>query len=101
MTIITQKTAFYVDQIEQLPCHFCFELQVRFVFGKDAQRHANKGAQQMRNTTWVLARVHAIQLFLALFRHIKMFIRVNINFTSLNLSNNWLKEEDPVALGLN
>ena len=47
MTIITQKTAFYVGRIEQLPCHFCFESQGCFVFGNDAQRHANKSAQQM------------------------------------------------------
>ena len=47
MTIITQKTAFYVGHIEQLPRHFCFKSQGCFVFGNDAQRHANKGAQQM------------------------------------------------------
>ena len=47
MTIITQKTAFYVGHIEQLPRHFCFESQGCFVFGNDALRHANKGAQQM------------------------------------------------------
>ena len=28
----------------------------------------------------VLGRVHGIQLFLALFRHMKMLIRMNINF---------------------
>ena len=32
--------------------------------------------------------------FLALLHHIEMLIRMNINF--LNLSNNWLKEQDPV-----
>ena len=47
MTIITQKTAFYVGHIEQLPRHLCFKSQGCSVFGNDAQRHANKGAQQM------------------------------------------------------
>ena len=47
MTIITQKTAFYVGHVEQLPRHFFFESQGCFVFGNDAQRDANKGAQQM------------------------------------------------------
>ena len=47
MTIITQKTAFYAGHIEQLPRHFCFESQGCFVVGNEAQRHANKGAQQM------------------------------------------------------
>ena len=47
MTIITQKTAFYVGHIEQLPGHFCFESQGCFVFGNDAQRRANKVALQM------------------------------------------------------
>ena len=50
MTIITQKTAFYVGLIEQLPRHFYFGSQGCFVFGNDAQRHANKGAQQMADT---------------------------------------------------
>ena len=35
MTLITQKTAFYVGHIEQLPRHFCFESQGCFVFGND------------------------------------------------------------------
>ena len=52
MTIITQKTAFYVGHIEQLPRHFCFESQGCFVFGNDAQRHANKGVQQIANTAY-------------------------------------------------
>ena len=47
MTIITQKTAFYVGHIEQLPRYFCFVSQGCFVFGNDAQGHASKGAQQM------------------------------------------------------
>ena len=47
MSIITQKTVFYVCHIEQLPRHFCFESQGCFVFGNDAQRHANKGTQQI------------------------------------------------------
>ena len=46
MTLITQKTAFYVGHIEQLRRHFYFESEGCFVFGNDAQRHANKGAQQ-------------------------------------------------------
>ena len=48
MTIITQKTVFYVGHIEQVPLHFCFVSQGCFVFGNDAQRHANKGAQRGR-----------------------------------------------------
>ena len=47
MTIITQKTAFYVGHIEQLPRHFSFESQGCFVFGNDAQHHANKGGARM------------------------------------------------------
>ena len=46
MTIITQKTVFYVGHIEQLPRHFCFKSQVCFVFGNDAQCHAR------RNIVW-------------------------------------------------
>ena len=46
MTIITQKTVFYVGHIEHLPRHFCIQWQGCFVFGNEAQRHANKGAQQ-------------------------------------------------------
>ena len=47
MTIITQKTVFYVGHIEHLPCHFCFESQDCFVFGNDALRQANKGTQKI------------------------------------------------------
>ena len=46
MTIITQKTAFYVGHIEQLPRHFCLESQNCFLFGNDEQHYANKGAEQ-------------------------------------------------------
>ena len=47
MTIITQKTVFYVGHTEHLPRHFCFESQGCFVFGNDVQHHANKGTQQI------------------------------------------------------
>ena len=46
MTIITQKTVFYIGRIEHLPRHFCFEPQDCFVFGNDAQHMANKGTHQ-------------------------------------------------------
>ena len=36
-----------VGHIEHLPRHFCFESQGCFVFGNDAQRHANKDTQQI------------------------------------------------------
>ena len=60
MTIITQKTAFYVGHIEQLPRHFCFESEGCFVFGNDAQRHTNKGAH---STTDCGTLPHAIGWF--------------------------------------
>ena len=47
MTITTQKTVLYVGHIEHLPRHFCFESQGCFVSGNNAQRHANKGIQQI------------------------------------------------------
>ena len=46
MTIIAQKTVFYVGHITP----FCFESQGCFVFGNEAQGHANKGTQHIGGT---------------------------------------------------
>ena len=48
----------------------------------------------LRSLPQVPGRVRAIQLFLALFRHMEMLI--HMNQTSSNLSNNFLKEQDSV-----
>ena len=63
MTIITQKTAFYVGHIELLPRHFCFESQGCFVFGNGAQCHANKGAQNIAEHRMPHLQMHNVSHF--------------------------------------
>ena len=47
-------------------------------------------------TQWVPARVHAIQLFFGIVSPHGNVDSHECTYISLNLSNNWLKEQDPV-----